>query len=63
LVERVAESAGGDDSDLEITAILVGRTGAEESSERFGADAVARAAAAFDSGSEREEGEIATGEG
>jgi CRP-like cAMP-binding protein len=63
LVERVAESAGGDDPDLEITAILVGRTGAEESSERFGADAVARAAAAFDSGSEREEGEIATGEG
>ena len=63
LVKRVAESESGDDAPLEVTAILVGRAGGEESSGRSGSDAVARAAAAFDSGAGDEGGDIGSGEG
>lgn len=49
LVERVEESDAGLDGVFEVTAVLVGRTGADaEGSGRSGSDAVARAAAAFD---------------
>ena len=50
LVKRVAASDTEADRELEVTAILVGRAGAEGGSDRTGSDAVARATAAFDSG-------------
>ena len=58
LVKRVEESDTAADETLEVTAVLVGRTGSEEGAGRSGSDAVARAAAAFDSGAgdEGEEG-------
>ncbi len=53
LVERVEESDAGLDGVFEVTAVLVGRTGADaEGSGRSGSDAVARAAAAFDTAEE-----------
>ncbi len=58
LAERVDESDAGLDGVFEVTAILVGRTGADDGAgTRSGSDAVARAAAAFDTAVAEESGE------
>jgi len=54
LVDRIRESENGNARPLEITAALVTRTAPQEEPPRSGADAIARAAAAFDEVPEEE---------
>jgi hypothetical protein len=62
LVERINESDAGLDGVFEVTAVLVGRTGGDDAgSGRSGSDAVARAAAAFDTAVAEEGGEEGSG--
>jgi len=54
LIDRIRESGNGNAPPLEITAALVTRTTPQEAPPRSGADAIARAAAAFDEVPEEE---------